>query len=82
MQYVVLGLQICVGVKSITNLFCVACTKIEFKSEHCLTHYYKIFGNVYILEKCVIYVWCNKVTFLVSPVYYYQDVTDFMVNEA
>ena len=56
MQYVVLGLQICVGVKSITNLFCVACTKIEFKSEHCLTHYYKFFGNVYILQKFVIYV--------------------------
>ena len=29
MQYVVLGLQICVGVKSITNLFCVACTKLN-----------------------------------------------------
>ena len=29
MQYVVLRLQICVGVKSITNLFCVACTKLN-----------------------------------------------------
>ena len=53
MQYVVLGLQICVGVKSITNLFCVACTKIEFKSEYCLTRYYKCINFTKICYLCL-----------------------------